>query len=198
MLRSPNAWVPIALLTLACMQAGCANRQFRAAEPAPIESEPYEREVVMREAQEFFGRGAEGLADVINRVFRDRGDPTGYIKGEEGGGAIGVGLRYGRGTLYLRDGTATEIYWRGPSVGLDFGGSAAKTFILIYGLADRNALYERFGGVEGSLFFVGGVGVNYNRDGETLLAPVRFGVGWRQGINIGYLHLSPNRSWVPF
>ena len=34
--------------------------------------------------------------------------------------------------------------------------------------------------------------------GGIVLAPVRFGVGWRQGVSIGYLHLSPERSWVPF
>jgi hypothetical protein len=152
----------------------------------------------LREAETFFGRGAQGLADVLNRVFRDRGPPTGYIKGEEGGGAVGVGLRYGHGTLYLQDGTATKVYWRGPSVGIDVGGSAAKTFILVYGLPTVNAIYDRFGGVEGSLFYIGGVGVNYNRNDEILLAPVRFGVGWRQGVSIGYLHLSPRRSWLPF
>jgi hypothetical protein len=185
-------------LLLGLLLIGCAGNQRRPEYDAPIQTEPYDQTRVMNDAQEFFGRGAQGLADVVNRVFRDRGDPTGYIKGEEGGGAVGVGLRYGRGTLYLSDGTATEVYWRGPSVGIDFGGSAAKTFILVYDLPNINALFERFGGVEGSLFYVGGVGANYNRRGDTLLAPVRFGVGWRQGINVGYLHLSPDRSWIPF
>jgi hypothetical protein len=185
-------------VALGASLAACANRQRSAAYEQPIEAEPYEERRVLQEAEEFFGRGVEGLADVVNRVFRDRGDPTGYIKGEEGGGAVGVGLRYGRGTLYLSDGSATEVFWRGPSVGIDFGGSASKAFILVYDLPNINALFERYGGVEGSLFYVGGVGVNYNRRGDTLLAPVRFGVGWRQGINVGYLHLSPDRNWVPF
>lgn len=186
------------LLAAAACLAACSNRQTRAAYEEPIDSEPIERETVMREARDFFGRGAEGLADVLNRLFRERGDPIGYIKGDEGGGAIGVGLRYGRGTLYLRDGASTEIFWRGPSVGIDVGGSAAKVFILIYDLPNLEALFDRYGGVEGSLFFVGGVGANYNRSGETLIAPVRFGVGWRQGVSIGYLHFSPDRSWIPF
>ncbi len=187
----------LAAAALAALVAGCAGRQTRVPQ-APVESPPYEQEMILREARAFFGRGAEGLAEVVNRVFRDRGDPTGYIKGEEGGGAVGLGLRYGRGTLYLRDGTAMEVYWRGPSIGLDIGGSAARVFMLVYDLPDLPSLFERFGGVEGSLFFVGGVGVNYNRSGDTLLAPVRFGVGWRQGINVGYLHLSPDKSWLPF
>lgn len=177
---------------------GCAGQRERAAGNAPITSEPYQETAVLEEAQAFFGRGAQGLADALNRVFRDRGPPTGYIKGDEGGGAAGVGLRYGRGTLYLSNGESANVYWRGPSLGVDFGASAAKTFILVYDLPSLDALYQRYGGVEGSLFFVGGVGVNYNRNEETVLAPVRFGVGWRQGVNIGYLHLSPKRSWIPF
>ena len=135
---------------------------------------------------------------MLNRVFTDNGPPEAYIKGEEGGGAIGVGLRYGHGTVYFPDGVSRKVYWRGPSLGLDFGGSAAKTFVLIYNIGSIDALYQRFGGVEGSLYFVGGVGVNYNRQGDVILAPVRFGVGWRQGVSVGYLHLSPDRSWIPF
>jgi hypothetical protein len=185
------------LTALACLATACAHRNDHAA-AAPSPSEPYPQSTVLDEAEGFFGRGAQGLADVMNRVFRERGDPTGYIKGEEGAGALGIGLRYGHGTLYLRDGTSTPVYWRGPSVGVDIGGSAAKTFILVYDLPSLDALFERYGGIEGSLFYVGGVGVNYNRHGETLLAPVRFGVGWRQGVNVGYLHLSPERSWIPF
>jgi len=187
-------------LVLGCMilLVACANNSRRASFDEPIAAAPYSEETVLDQAQEFFGRGAQGLADVLNRAFRDNGPPDGYIKGEEGGGAIGVGLRYGRGTLYLQDGTTTEVYWRGPSIGIDFGGNAAKTFVLVYGLPTVNALFQRFGGVEGSLYFVGGVGVTYNRSDDIVLAPVRFGVGWRQGVNVGYLHLSPDRSWIPF
>jgi hypothetical protein len=164
----------------------------------PLAADPYAEDTIVREAEAFFGRGAQGLADVLNRIFRDNGPPDGYIKGEEGGGAVGVGLRYGRGTLYLKDGTSMRVYWRGPSIGIDFGGSAAKTFVLIYRLPTVNSLFQRFGGVEGSLYYVGGIGMNYNRSDDIVLAPVRFGVGWRQGINVGYLHLSPERSWIPF
>jgi hypothetical protein len=188
----------LALVLAASAAAGCASQRGRAEWSEPLSAEPYQEDTVLREAQEFFGRGAQGLADVLNRVFRDRGPPTGYIKGEEGGGAVGVGLRYGRGTLYTQNGESARVYWRGPSVGIDVGGSAAKTFILVYDLPTINALFERYGGVEGSLFYVGGVGVNYNRKDDVVLAPVRFGVGWRQGVNIGYLHLSPERSWIPF
>ena len=195
------------LLRAACVAivfasiTACAGQRQRNDSQArePIESEEtFSDETIFTEAEEFFGRGAQGLAEVMNRVMRERGGPTGYIKGEEAGGSVGVGLRYGRGILYLSDGRNMPIYWRGPSIGIDVGGSAAKAFILVYDLPYVEALYERYGGVEGSLYFVGGVGVNYNRSGDVVLAPVRFGVGWRQGINVGYLHLSPERSWFPF
>ena len=185
------AWGCIFLL------AACANRQLQPLS-GPIVPAPYQADTVLREAENFFGRGAQGVADALNRVFADNGPPGAYIKGEEGGAAIGVGLRYGHGTLYLSDGSTSKVYWRGPSLGIDLGGSAAKAFVLIYDLGTVDDLYQRFNGVEGSLYFVGGVGVNYNQVGGIVLAPVRFGVGWRAGVNIGYLHLSPERSWLPF
>jgi len=134
----------------------------------------------------------------LNRAFSDNGPPGAYIKGEEASAAAGIGIRYGHGDVYLSDGTTSKVYWRGPSIGLDVGGNASKVFVLIYDLPTLDALFERYGGVEGSLYFVGGVGLNYNERANVRLAPVRFGVGWRQGINVGYLHLSPERSWIPF
>jgi hypothetical protein len=186
------------IASLGFWNAGCANRLPNAAPARPAPIEPYQQDTVLREAENFFGRGAQGVADVLNRVFTDNGPPEAYIKGEEGGAAFGVGLRYGHGTVYFADGRTAKVYWRGPSLGVDFGGSAAKTFVLIYNIDSLETLYQRFGGVEGSLYFVGGVGVNYNRQGNVILAPVRFGVGWRQGLSVGYLHLSPERSWIPF
>ena len=186
------------ILALTAMLCGCASNGTSSQTPTASSDQVYEESAVVDEAQQFFGKGAEGLADVLNKVFSERGRPNGYIKGEEGGGAIGVGVRYGSGTLYLKDGTTARVYWRGPSIGIDFGGSASKTFVLIYDLPNLEALYQRFPGVDGSLYFVGGVGVNYNRADNIQLAPIRFGVGWRQGLSVGYLHLSPKRSWIPF
>lgn len=188
----------LTVLGLIAILGACASQRSQPEWAAPLTAEPYAEDTILAEAQAFFGRGAQGLADVLNRAFRDNGPPDAYIKGEEGAGAIGVGLRYGRGTLFLKDGTSTEVYWRGPSIGIDVGGSAAKTFVLVYRLPAVENLFQRFGGVEGSLYYVGGIGMNYNRSDGTVLAPVRFGVGWRQGINVGYLHLSPQRSWIPF
>ncbi len=196
-----NRWFAASLLcAAAALNAGCAHERVAAgpARSGASAGSGYRQDKIMGEAQSFFGKGARGLADVVNRVFRDNGPPDAYIKGEEGAAALGVGLRYGHGTLYYKDGTTTKVYWRGPSLGIDFGGNASKTFVLVYHLPSIAAVFQRFGGVEGSLYYVGGVGVTYNRANDILLAPVRFGVGWRQGINVGYLHLSPNRSWVPF
>ena len=186
------------LLGLLFILSGCANRQPQP-QPQPILANPYSQGTILREAEDFFGRGAQGVADAFNRVFADNeGSPGAYVKGEEGGASFGIGLRYGHGTLYLSDGSTSPVYWRGPSLGVDIGGSATKVFMLIYNMNTVNDLYQRFGGVEGSLYFIGGVGVNYNSLDSMVVAPVRFGLGWRQGVNIGYLHLSPESSWLPF
>lgn len=157
-------------------------------------------EAEMREAAErFFGAGAEGVAAVVRHVFEDQGRPNGYIEGDEGSGAIGVGLRYGNGHLRLKDrqGT-TRVFWRGPSLGFDTGGNAAKVFTLVYGMRNPDNIFQRYPGVDGSAYFVGGVGVNYQRRGRITLAPMRAGVGLRLGANIGYLHYSRRRGLNPF
>ena len=185
------------VMCLALTVVACANRQ--PVPTGPVPPQPMQQESVLREAEGFFGRGAQGVADLLNRVFSENnGPPTAYIIGEEGGASLGLGLRYGHGTLYLSDGTTSRIYWRGPSVGLDVGGSATKAFVLVYELERIEDLYQRFGGVEGSLYVLGGIGVTYNRLDDIVLAPVRFGVGWRQGVSVGYLHLSPDSTWIPF
>ena len=188
-------WAVVSCLALTLF--ACTNRQALPTNPDSLA--PIQEERLLREAEAFFGQGAQGVADLLNRVFRENnGPPTAYIVGAEGGGALGLGLRYGRGTVYLSDGTTSRVYWRGPSVGIEVGGSATKAFVLVYDLERIEDLYQRFGGVEGSLYVLGGVGVNYNRLDDIVLAPVRFGVGWRQGVNVGYLHLSPDSSWIPF
>ena len=198
-------WVIVSCIALTL--AACANREnipddLVRPEPVPISPaplQPMRHESVLREAERFFGEGAQGVADSLNYVFRENsGEPTAYIVGEEGGAALGFGLRYGHGTLYLADGATSRIYWRGPSLGFDMGGTATRTFVLVYNLERVEDLYQRFVGVEGSLVLMGGLGVTYNRMDDIVLAPVRFGVGWRQGLNVGYLHLSPDSSWVPF
>lgn len=159
----------------------------------------YSHDEILAAAQHFFGAGAEGLATVIDHVFADLGRPNGYIEGNEGSGAIGVGLRYGDGYLHMkgRSGT-TRTYWQGPSVGFDTGGNAARVFTLVYGLRNPDRIFQRFPGVDGSAYFIGGVGVNYQRRGDITLAPIRAGVGFRLGANVGYLAYSRRRRINPF
>ena len=158
----------------------------------------YDKGTIIQEAEAFFGKGAKGLGEVVEKVFREQGRPNAYIKGEEAGGAIGVGVRYGQGTLTVKGRASRTVYWQGPSVGFDFGGNAAKVCALGYDLPDTGAIFQRFPGVEGSLYFVGGVGVNYVQSGDVIVAPLRLGVGWRQGVNVGYMHFTPKKSWNPF
>jgi hypothetical protein len=160
--------------------------------------ETYREEEVVREASEFFSTGAKELSDVLGKVLKEKGLPVAIIKGEEGGGAIGVGLRYGNGKLAFRGGAGRKVYWQGPSIGFDLGANAVKVFALVYGLRSAERIFQRFPGVEGSLYFVGGFGVNYVQSGDTVIAPVRFGVGWRQGIGVGYMNFSPKRRLNPF
>ena len=164
----------------------------------PKKRTTYKQDEVMTEAENFFGKGAKGIADVIQKAFKDQGEPNAFIAGEEAGGAVGVGVRYGKGTLKYYGGGSRPIYWQGPSIGFDIGGNAAKTFILIYNLNDQQKLFQRFPGVEGSLYFVGGAGLNYARTDGITVAPVRLGVGWRQGASVGYIHFTEQKSYNPF
>lgn len=159
----------------------------------------YSEDEVLAAAQRFFGAGAEGLATVIDHVFDDLGRPNGYIEGNEGSGAIGVGLRYGDGRLRFKGRSGvTRVYWQGPSLGFDTGGNASRVFTLVYGMRNADNIFQRFPGVDGSAYFVGGVGVNYQRRDDITLAPIRAGVGFRLGANIGYLAYSRRRRLNPF
>lgn len=153
---------------------------------------------VTHAASDFFGIATEAAAKAVQRVFKDQGQPDAYIKGDEGGGAVVVGLRYGSGWLIRKHQEPVKVYWKGPSVGFDLGGNASKFFALVYNLKRENRLYQRFPSVEGSYYFVAGIGVNYMRSGGVTVAPMRTGVGLRAGVNAGYLVFSEERDWFPF
>jgi hypothetical protein len=158
----------------------------------------YSEPDILHAAEGFFGAAAEGLADVIHHIFHDQGRPNGYIEGSEGSGAIGIGLRYGEGMLHLKRGGITHTYWQGPSIGFDTGGNASKVFTLVYHMGYANQIFRRYPGVDGSAYFVGGVGTNYQQNGRVILAPIRAGVGFRLGANIGYLNYTRRRHISPF
>jgi hypothetical protein len=161
-------------------------------------SSTYTSEEIIASGNQFFGNTSRGLAEAIEFVFRKQGQPTAYIVGQEGAGAIIGGLRYGEGTIYYKNGTKRKIYWQGPSIGWDFGGNGSRTLTLVYNSQSPRDLYARFGGIEGAAYLIGGLGVNFERNDNITLAPIRTGVGVRLGANIGYLKYTPRPTWNPF
>jgi hypothetical protein len=155
-------------------------------------------EEILNQGHQFFGKTSRGLGLAVEYVFANQGEPSAYIIGEEGSGAFVGGLRYGEGTIYYKDGRSEKIYWQGPSVGFDFGANGSRTLVLVYNSETPEELYERFAGVEGSAYLVGGISVNFQKFGNIVLAPIRTGVGARLGANIGYLKYSAEPDWNPF
>jgi hypothetical protein len=166
-------------------------------EPA-FADDTYSKNEIVNKVAGFFGVAAKTAAEIVEHVFADLGRPNAYITGDEGSGAIGVGLRYGKGTMYRKNFKNQRVYWQGPSIGFDVGGNASKCFTLVYQIRRQEEIYQRFPGVEGSAYFVGGLGVNYQRSGRVSLAPIRAGVGFRTGVNIGYLSYTRERDILPF
>ncbi|MGJ8687571.1 MAG: DUF1134 domain-containing protein [Spongiibacteraceae bacterium] len=165
----------------------------------PAANGGFTQEQVLEKAEGFFGEVTEGIAKAIGKVFEEQGQPNAIIQGEEFSAAIGIGVRYGRGELVAAHPEQhADIFWQGPSVGFDWGGNASKVFTLVYNLDDVEQIYQRFPGVEGSFYFVAGVGVNYQQSGKLILAPIRTGVGLRAGASVGYLHYTKEKSWLPF
>jgi hypothetical protein len=162
------------------------------------EDSTFDQDTVLHDAEAFFGKGAEGLAKVIEKAFKENGRPNGYVKGEEAAGAFAVGLIYGDGTLVMKNAKHRKVFWSGPSIGFDFGANAAKVFVLVYDLPKPGAIFQRFPAVDGSFYYVGGVGINYQRRGGITLAPIRLGVGLRAGASIGYMHYTPKKTYNPF
>lgn len=158
----------------------------------------YQKDDLIGAAEGVFGKGAKGLAGVIEDILRKQGEPNGYIVGREGGGALVVGLRYGSGTLHHKVEGQRKVYWTGPSIGFDAGANAGNTFVLVYNLYDTQDLYHRYGAGEGAAYLVGGFHVSYLRRGDVVLIPVRLGVGLRLGANIGYMKFSEKQRWLPF
>ena len=161
-------------------------------------SETYAREDLLAAGEGVFGKGAEGLAGMLESVLKSQGRPNAYIAGREASGAFVVGLRYGSGVMTHKVEGQQPVYWTGPSVGFDFGGDADKVFVLVYNLYDTEDLFKRFPGAEGRLYAVGGFAATYLRSGNVVLIPIRLGVGWRAGVNVGYMKFSHKNKWMPF
>jgi hypothetical protein len=158
----------------------------------------YSSNEILAAGHGFFGSVSKGLASVVEFAFKSQGRPNGYILGEDAGGAFLAGLRYGEGRLYTKDAGTHRVYWQGPSIGYDVGAEGSKVMVLVYNLADPHQIYQRFGGVDGSAYIVGGVGLTFQQSGEVIVAPIRAGVGLRLGANIGYLKYTRSPTWNPF
>lgn len=172
-----------------------------AAEPAAPAAQPgntYKEDDLIGAAEGVFGKGAKGVADMIKDILAKQGEPNAYIVGREAGGAIGIGLRYGSGTLYHKIEGQRPVYWTGPSIGFDAGANAGSTFILVYNLYNTDDLYHRFPAGEGAAYLVGGFNVSYLRWHDIVLVPVRAGAGLRLGVNAGYMKFSKKQTWLPF
>ena len=184
---------------MAASLGGCASTGstgYQEAGGSPLRT--YSSDEIVNATSDFLGVTAEAAGSAIERIFKDNGQPTGYIAGEEASGAMTIGARYGRGLLYMKERETMEVFWQGPSIGFDVGGNASRVFTLCYNLHYPDMVFRRFPGVEGSAYVVGGVGVNYQRADGITLAPIRAGVGLRLGANIGYLAYSRQRNIIPF
>jgi hypothetical protein len=166
--------------------------------PTSFEDDGYTIDEIMAASAGFFGKVSANLGAVIEHLFKNSGRPTAYILGTEGGGAFLAGLRYGKGTLYVRAGSTQNIFWHGPSLGTDVGADGSKTLFLIYRLKQPEDIYASFAGIDGSAYFVGGVGATLVTNGSVIVAPIRSGVGLRLGANIGYLRFTAHSTWNPF
>ncbi len=160
--------------------------------------ETFSSSEIMKKGHSFFGSTTSGLAQAVEFIFQKAGRPQGYIIGEEGAAAFIGGLRYGEGTLFLKDGSRQKVYWQGPSVGFDFGGNGSRSLVLVYNIDNTRDIFSRFVGIGGSAYLVGGLGVNFQSNEKLSLAPIRTGIGARLGANVGYLKYTAQPTWNPF
>ena len=197
----------LAAVTLAAMmcwtvpassQQHAPSARRRPRTPTPQRSNTYGPDELTNAGHRFFGNVSRGLASVIERAVSQWGLPNGYMLGEEGSGAFVAGLRYGEGTLYTKNAGDLRVYWQGPSVGFDWGGDGARTMTLVYNLPATNAIYQRFAGIDGSAYIIGGFGMTALTANNIVLVPIRSGLGLRLGANIGYLKYTPRATWNPF
>ena len=192
-----RATLRLAALTL-CLVAFGADLAVAQDQPRPQRRDTFKPDEIIREGHRFFGTVSRGLAEVVQAAFSRWGEPNGYVLGQEGSGAFVVGLRYGDGKLYTKNAGDRRVFWEGPSVGFDYGGEGARTMMLVYNLPATDAIYQRFAGLDGSAYFIGGFGMTALASDRIIVVPIRSGVGLRLGANIGYLKFTPGATWNPF
>jgi hypothetical protein len=185
------------LLSLGGVSASAQNPPPPVNQPPPPRHDGFSPEELVGAGHSFFGTISRGLATIIEKATSQWGQPNGYILGQEAGGAFVAGLRYGEGTLYTRNAGDLRVYWQGPTVGFDVGGEGARTMMLVYNLPATDAIYQRFAGLDGSAYFIGGFGMTALTANNIVVVPIRSGVGFRLGAAIGYLKFTPEPTWNP-
>lgn len=167
------------------------------APPPAGPSSTYEQGEIVQAGHQFFGAISQNLAQAVEYAFKSQGRPNGYILGEDAGGAFVVGLRYGEGRLFTKDAGDHKVFWQGPSLGYDAGAEGSKAMVLVYNMRDPSEIYNRFGGVQGAAYLIGGLSVQFQKYGDVTLAVIRSGVGLRLGANVGYLKYTRTPTWNP-
>src|SRR5215469_4765662 len=167
-------------------------------EPAPAPASTYSTYEIVDAGHHFFGTVSRDLAMIVQHAASQWGLPNGYVLGQEGGGAFFGGLRYGEGTLYTKNAGDLRVFWQGPTLGWDLGAEGSRTMMLVYNLPAAAAIYQRFGGIDGSAYVVGGLGMTVLSINNIAIVPIRAGVGLRLGGDVGYVKFTPEPTWNPF
>ncbi|NNU15637.1 DUF1134 domain-containing protein [Parvularcula sp. ZS-1/3] len=193
------------LATTACSSVGNQATVETAASPVArpevstdFQYPTYRKVTLVDEAEDAFGQFSAEMAEVVDNLFAREDRPQAFIAGEEVGGAVGVGVTYGKGLLYRPNTAPVEVYWQGPSLGFDLGGDASKVFIPVYNLGPTENIFKRFPGGGGNVYFVGGVGGEAMSNGEVTVVPLRSGIGARAGVSVEYIKFTPKRDLNPF
>lgn len=191
-------------LKLAALAVGVSNFGLNAvsvkASPQAERDRPGDisSDEIVANGHRFFGSISRGLAEIVETATRRWGKPNGYILGQEAGGAFIGGLRYGEGVMHTRNAGDLRVFWQGPSLGLDAGADGDRTMMLVYNLPATEAIFRRFGGVDGSAYLVGGFGMTALINDDVYVVPIRSGIGARLGFNVSYLKFTPTQTWNPF
>jgi hypothetical protein len=181
------------LLTVAATGAVAFAAPARAEAPPPFSPDE-----IVNDGQRFFGTVSRGLADGVQEAGRRWGLPNAYILGQEASGAFVGGLRFGEGKMYTRNAGNQPVFWQGPSIGFDAGADGDRTMMLVYNLPETRAIFDRFGGLDGSAYFIGGLGFTAVGAKGVVVVPIRTGLGWRLGVNLNYLKFTQRATWNPF
>ncbi len=196
-LMAAVATTPVMAQTTGTIPPQPSSSEVTPSSPSPTTNQFSSNELI-NAGNHFFGSVSHGLATIVEKAVSQWGLPNGYVLGQEASGAFIGGLRYGDGMLYTRNAGDLRVFWQGPSVGFDAGADGAQTMMLVYNLPQVGAIFDRFGGIAGSAYFIGGFGMTALTANHIVVVPIRSGIGLRLGANLGYLKFTDSPTWNPF